>query len=223
MLSGSIQKDQRIITIEDNAELQLKDHPHVLRMQARAANSEGVGQVTIRQMLANALRQRPDRIIVGECRGGEALDMLEAMSTGHDGSLTTVHANDARECVSRMQVLISYAGMNLPADLIAQMFSLAVDFVVATKRYPDGSRHVSEIVEIRDMDTTTGQVTMQPIIEFRQYGRDEKGKIKGIFASTGQGFSRYHRDKFEGNGVSVKNAWFKNTPQEGQILSNLRR
>lgn len=146
-LSCLIPKDERIVTIEDSAELRFFEHPHVVRLEARPANAEGLGCVTIRDLVTNALRMRPDRIVVGECRGAEALDMLQAMSTGHDGSLTTLHANSAVESVSRLTTLVRYAA-ELPVDVIEAAIGHAIQLVVQTARATDGSRFVSEIAEL---------------------------------------------------------------------------
>ncbi len=147
-LSCEIPHSERIITIEDSAELRFDSHPHVLRLEARPANTEGLGEVTIRDLVTNALRMRPDRIIVGECRGAEALDMLQAMNTGHDGSLTTLHANSAQELVSRLVTMVRF-GTDLPLDAIEQQIASAIDLVIHLQRCPDGRRRVKEISECR--------------------------------------------------------------------------
>ena len=143
-LSSLIPFGERIITIEDSAELKFADHPHVVRLEARQRNAEGVGEVTIRDLVINSLRMRPDRIVVGECRGAEALDMLQAMSTGHDGSLTTLHANSPAEAVSRLTTMVRY-GAELPVEIIEAQIANAIDLVVQTTRYPDGKRGVCEV------------------------------------------------------------------------------
>ena len=143
-LSAVIPFNERIVTIEDSAELRFTEHPHVVRLEARPRNAEGVGEITIRDLVVNSLRMRPDRIVVGECRGAEALDMLQAMSTGHDGSLTTLHANSPQEAVSRLATMVRY-GAELPVAVIETQIATAIDLVVQTTRYPDGSRGICEI------------------------------------------------------------------------------
>ena len=147
-LSCLVSHDERVITIEDSAELKFDEHPHVVRLEARPRNAEGAGEVTIRDLVVNALRMRPDRIIVGECRGGEALDMLQAMNTGHEGSLTTLHANSPADVVERLVTMVRYA-VDLPMDAIEAQIGNAFDYVVQTSRAPDGGRYVSEIAEVR--------------------------------------------------------------------------
>ena len=143
-LSAVIPFNERIVTIEDSAELRFTEHPHVVRLEARPRSAEGVGEITIRDLVVNSLRMRPDRIVVGECRGAEALDMLQAMSTGHDGSLTTLHANSPQEAVSRLATMVRY-GAELPVAVIETQIATAIDLVVQTTRYPDGSRGICEI------------------------------------------------------------------------------
>lgn len=145
-LSCKISHQERVITIEDSAELRFLEHPHVIRLEARPQNAEGSGEITIRDLVINALRMRPDRIVVGECRGAEALDMLQAMNTGHDGSLTTLHANSPKETVSRLTTMVRYAA-ELPVDVIENYISSAIDLVVQTTRGIDGSRYISDVVE----------------------------------------------------------------------------
>ena len=208
--SNFIPDDQRIITIEDTAELKLQND-HVIRLQSRDANAEGAGEITIQDLLINTLRQRPDRIVVGECRGAEAMDMLQAMSTGHDGSLTTLHANNAKEAVSRVQTLINMTGYDLTVSAIRELYSQAVDFIVTVKRYPDGSRKISEIVEICGMETDT-VITMEPIIKFHQTGevvdKDGHRRIVGEFKSTGGRPNADHMERFHSNGVQMLDRWF---------------
>lgn len=143
-LSCIIAKEERIVTIEDSAELRFTEHPHVVRLESRARNAEGVGEVSIRDLVRNALRMRPDRIIVGECRGAEALDMLQAMNTGHDGSLTTLHANSPKDMIMRLVTMVRY-GVDLPVDVIERNIVSAIDLVIQVARYKDGRRFVSEI------------------------------------------------------------------------------
>ncbi len=144
-LSCKISHRERVITIEDSAELRFLEHPHVIRLEARPRNAEGTGEVTIRDLVINALRMRPDRIVVGECRGAEALDMLQAMNTGHDGSLTTLHANSPKETISRLTTMVRYAA-ELPVDVIENYIASAIDLVVQTSRGVDGSRYISDVV-----------------------------------------------------------------------------
>jgi pilus assembly protein CpaF len=181
-LSSFIPKHDRIVTIEDAAELRL-DQPHVVRLESRPPNLEGKGQITIRDLLRNSLRMRPDRIVVGECRGGEALDMLQAMNTGHDGSLTTVHANTARDALSRVETLVLMAGFDLPVRAIREQIAGAVDLIVQVTRLRDGSRKVIGVSEIVGMEGDV--VTMQELVRYQQRGVDEHGKVQGEFESCG--------------------------------------
>ena len=160
-LSCKIPQSERIITIEDSAELRFLEHPHVVRLEARPRNAEGTGEVTIRDLVANALRMRPDRIVVGECRGAEALDMLQAMNTGHDGSLTTLHANSPEEAVSRLSMLVRY-GADLPIDVIEENIAHALDLVVQVERCVDGSRRISSASQLR-FDRETRRCTAEPV------------------------------------------------------------
>ena len=181
--SSFIPIDERIVTIEDAAELQLHQE-HVCRMESRPADVNGEGRITIRDLVANSLRMRPDRIVVGECRGGEALDMLQAMNTGHDGSLTTVHANNPRETLSRLETLVLMAGMDLPLKAIRQQIAGAISLVIQLSRLRDGSRKVTSISEIVGMEGDT--ITMQEIFRFDSKGADPgNGKIIGELEPTG--------------------------------------
>ena len=181
-LSAYISPRERIVTIEDAAELQLKQ-PHVVRLETRVANLEGNGVVRQRQLLVNSLRMRPDRIIVGEVRGEEALDMLQAMNTGHDGSLTTVHANSPRDAISRLEVMIAMANANLNLTAIRQQIASAVHILVQAHRLSDGSRRVTSITEVTGMETDV--VTLQDIFVFEKRGMAPDGKVIGRFAATG--------------------------------------
>lgn len=183
VLSSFIPHTERIITVEDSAELRL-NQPHVVSLEARPANMEGIGEITIRDLVRNCLRMRPDRIVVGECRGGEALDMLQAMNTGHDGSLTTVHANSPRDLISRMEVMVMMAGMELPDKAIREQVVSAVDVIVQLSRFADGSRKITHISEITGLESEV--VQMQEIFRFSQHGVDEQGKILGEFVPTGR-------------------------------------
>ena len=182
LLSGYIPETERIVTVEDAAELRLQQ-PHVVRLEARPPNIEGKGAVTIRDLVKNCLRMRPDRIIVGECRGGEALDMLQAMNTGHDGSLTTVHANSPRDVVSRLETMVLMSGMELPSRAIREQIASAVDVIIHESRLSDGSRKVTAISEVTGLEGQ--QIVMQDIFSFRQTGVDENGRILGEFRPTG--------------------------------------
>ena len=184
VLSGAIPEEERIVTIEDAAELQLKQ-PHVVSLETRPANLEGRGEYTIRDLVKNALRMRPDRIVVGECRGGEALDMLQAMNTGHDGSLTTTHANSPMEAVSRLETLVLMAGLELPMRAIREQIASSVHVIVQQSRLSDGSRKVTAISEIVGIDRASNEIEMRPIFEFIRTGTGAKGKVEGEFRATG--------------------------------------
>ena len=181
-MSNYIPEDERIVTVEDAAELQLSQ-PHLISLESRPPNSEGKGAVTIRDLVRNCLRMRPDRIVVGECRGGEALDMLQAMNTGHDGSLTTAHANTPRDCIARLEVMTLMSGLDLPVRAIREQIASAVDMIVQQSRFPDGSRRVTHITEVTGMEGEI--VQLQDIFLFKQEGYDEKGKVKGRYIATG--------------------------------------
>jgi pilus assembly protein CpaF len=182
VLSSYIPDDERIVTIEDSAELQLPQE-HVVRMETRPVNIEGRGEITIRDLVRNSLRMRPDRIVIGECRGGEALDMLQAMNTGHDGSLTTAHANTPRDAISRLETMCLMAGMDLPVRAIREQIASAVQVVIQQARLQDGSRKVTHITEITGMEGEI--ITMQDIFRFEQRGIDANGKVVGAFSPTG--------------------------------------
>ena len=182
VLSGFIPEAERIVTIEDAAELQLQQD-HVLRMETKVPNVDGKGAVTIRDLVRNSLRMRPDRIIVGECRGGEALDMLQAMNTGHDGSLTTLHANTPRDALSRLETMVLMAGMDLPLKVVRQQVSSAIDLIIQQTRLKDGSRKVTQITEVVGMEGDT--VVLTDIFKFDQTGVGEGGKILGELKPTG--------------------------------------
>ena len=182
VLSSFIPDNERVVTIEDAAELRLTQ-PHLVRLEARPPNIEGRGAITIRDLVRNALRMRPDRIIVGECRSGEALDMLQAMNTGHDGSLTTVHANSPRDVVSRLETMVLMSGLDLPSRAIREQISSAVDLIVHESRMSDGSRRITHITEVLGLEGT--QTIMQDIFEFKQTGVGPDGKILGFLAPTG--------------------------------------
>ncbi|MBE5990018.1 pilus assembly protein CpaF [Lacrimispora xylanisolvens] len=203
VLSGYIPDSERIVTIEDAAELQLKQD-HVVTLEGRPSNIEGKGIVSIRDLVKNALRMRPDRIIVGEVRSGETLDMLQAMNTGHDGSLTTVHANSSRDVVSRLETMVLMSGMELPAKAIREQITSAIDLIVHQSRLRDGSRKIINISEVVGMEGDT--VTMQDIFSFRQNGTDGNGKIAGKFEPTG--IHPKILDKIRENGGYCRDDWF---------------
>lgn len=181
VLSNFIPEDERIVTVEDAAELQLTQ-PNLVSLEARPPNMEGKGAVTIRDLVKNCLRMRPDRIVVGECRGGEALDMLQAMNTGHDGSLTTAHANSPRDCLSRLEVMTLMAGLDLPVQAIREQVCSAVDIIVQQTRFSCGSRRVTYITEVSGMET--GVVQLQDVFVFKEEGYGSDGRVKGRFVST---------------------------------------
>jgi len=181
ILSSFIPETERIVTIEDSAELKLRQ-PHVVTLESRPPNIEGKGEVTIRDLVKNSLRMRPDRIVVGECRSAEALDMLQAMNTGHDGSLTTIHSNSSREALSRLETLVMYAGFELPVKAIKEQIVGAIDLIVQISRFKDGSR---KIIQISEVDGMQGEViTLGDVFLFKQSGED-KGRVMGDFSSTG--------------------------------------
>lgn len=182
VLSSFIPEDERIVTIEDAAEIQLKQN-HLVTLESRPANIEGKGEITIRHLVRNALRMRPDRIVVGEVRSGEALDMLQAMNTGHDGSLTTAHANTPRDVLSRLETMVLMAGMELPVRAIREQISSAVDLIIQQSRQKDGSRKITHITEVQGMEGDV--ITLQDIFLFRQTGLTREGKILGEFQATG--------------------------------------
>jgi len=182
VLSGYIPDTERIITIEDSAELQLQQ-PHVVRLETRPANIEGKGEVVQRDLVKNALRMRPDRIVVGEVRGGEALDMLQAMNTGHDGSLTTIHANSPRDALTRLEHMVGMSGVPIPALVVRQQIAAALNLVVDIERMPDGRRVVTSIQEITGMEESV--VNMQEIFNFQRETVDVRGQVVGNFRATG--------------------------------------
>jgi len=182
VLSNFIPDDERIVTIEDAAELKLYQ-PNLVSLEARASNQEGRGAISIRELVRNSLRMRPDRIVVGECRGGEALDMLQAMNTGHDGSLTTLHANSPRDSIGRMEVLVMMAGMDLPVTAIREQIASAVNLIVQQTRFPCGSRRVTSITEVTGVES--GRIQLAEIFRFNRKGYID-GKTQGEFIATGQ-------------------------------------
>ena len=207
LLSGFVPPTERIVTIEDAAELRL-EQPHVVRLEARPADVAGWGAVTIRDLVRNSLRMRPDRIIVGECRGGEALDMLQAMNTGHDGSLTTLHANSPRDVVARLETMVLMGGMDLPSRAIREQIASAIDLVIQTARLSDGSRRVIAISEV--MGIENGQVVMQDLFIFRQNGVAADGTILGDFRPTGAIPTFF--EQFKSRGIHLDAALFTSIP-----------
>lgn len=181
-ISSFIPSEERLVTIEDSAELKLQQ-PHVVRLETRPSNIEGRGEITQRQLLRNALRMRPDRIIIGEVRGEEAIDMLQAMNTGHDGSMTTIHANSPRDALSRLETMISIAGLRLSDKSMRQQIASAVDLVIQVTRLNDGTRKVSSISEIVGMEGE--MVTMQEIFSYRRTGLGRHGEVRGFFSASG--------------------------------------
>lgn len=204
VLSSYIPDDERIVTIEDAAEVQLKQE-HVVTLEARPANLEGRGAITIRALVKNALRMRPDRIIVGEVRSEETLDMLQAMNTGHDGSLTTTHANSPRDTIARIETMVMMSGMELPVKAIRDQASSAIDLIVQQSRLRDGSRKVTQITEVVGMEGDV--VSLQDIFVYETEGSmDTNGRFKGEFKATG--VLPQCIDKIRGNGVVINNDWF---------------
>lgn len=207
VMSSFIPGSERVITVEDAAELQLKQE-HVVRLETRPANMEGTGMVSIRDLIKNSLRMRPDRIVVGECRDGAALDMLQAMNTGHDGSMTTVHANNPREAIGRLEVLCLMAGMDLPAKAIREQVAGAVDLIIQISRLSDGSRKLISITEVVGIQGET--VTLQEVFRFREDGYDKNRKIIGTFQAMG--LIPSFIEKFEARGVIIPRHLFANGP-----------
>jgi pilus assembly protein CpaF len=182
IVSSFIPKHERIVTVEDVSELRLPQD-HVVTLEARAPNLEGEGAITIRDLVKNCLRMRPDRIVIGECRSGEALDMLQAMNTGHDGSLTTIHSNSPRDCIARLETLVLMAGMDLPSRAIREQISSAINVIIQQARLSDGSRKVTAISEVTGIES--GVVTLQDIFLFKQTGFTPDGKVIGKHEATG--------------------------------------
>ncbi|HUK46331.1 MAG TPA: CpaF family protein [Terriglobales bacterium] len=206
VLSGYISEKERIVTIEDSAELQLKQR-HCVRLETRPANIEGEGAIMQRQLVINSLRMRPDRIVVGEVRGEEALDMLQAMNTGHDGSMTTVHANSPRDAIARMETMALMANLNLPEQAVRRQIAAAIQLIVQIARFTDGSRRVTHVTEISGMEDDV--VSMQDIFVFDKQGISPDGRVLGTFAATGvrPNFS----DRLNACGVNVLASWFEHS------------
>lgn len=205
-LSSQIPEEERIVTIEDSAELSLQQE-HVVRLETRPPNIEGSGAITARDLVINALRMRPDRVVIGECRGAEALDMLQAMNTGHDGSLTTLHANSPRDAISRLETMVMFSGIELPEKTIRNQIASAVNIIVQVNRLSDGTRRITHITEIVGMEVNV--ITMQDIFKWEQYGIDEQGKVVGCHLASGV------RPKFvdmcDARGIKVNSANFDAT------------
>lgn len=208
-LSSFIPADERIVTIEDAAELQLQQR-HVGRLEARPPNLQGEGQVTIRDLVHNALRMRPDRIVIGECRGAEALDTLQAMNTGHEGSLTTLHANTPRDALSRLETMIMLAGLELPMRAMRQQIASAINVILQVERLPGGVRRVTKITEVTGMEQDV--ITLQDLFVFKQLGVDASGKTCGEFVATGM--TSHYEPRCRGRGVLLPAELF----HEGVLL-----
>jgi pilus assembly protein CpaF len=204
ILSSYIPHDERVVTIEDAAELQLQQ-PHVVRMETRPTSVEGKGEVTTRDLVRNALRMRPDRIVVGECRGAEALDMLQAMNTGHDGSLTTVHANSPREAMGRLEMMVGMTGFDLPMWTIRRQIAAALNVVVQVARLTGGGRRIVRISEVTGME---GEVlSIQDLFCYKQTGLDAQRRAQGYFQATG--LPPHCLQKLESAGVALPLTLFK--------------
>jgi pilus assembly protein CpaF len=206
VLSGYISDKERIVTIEDSAELQLKQR-HVVRLECRPANIEGGGAVKQRQLVINSLRMRPDRIVVGEVRGEEALDMLQAMNTGHDGSLTTIHANSPRDAIARMETMAMMANLNLPEKAVRRQIASAITIVIQVSRFNDGTRRITHLTEITGMEEDI--VSMQDIFVFERHGVSPDGRVLGTFTATG--IRPKFAEKLKASGISVPASYFEHT------------
>jgi pilus assembly protein CpaF len=203
VLSGYISEKERIVTIEDSAELQMKQR-HCVRLETRPSNIEGKGAVMQRQLVINSLRMRPDRIVVGEVRGEEALDMLQAMNTGHDGSLTTVHANTPRDALARVETMAMMANLNLPEKAVRRQIASAVQLVVQISRFNDGTRRVTHLSEITGMEEDV--VSMQDVFVFEKQGVTQDGKVLGSFTATG--IRPKFAERLKASGINVPASWF---------------
>jgi pilus assembly protein CpaF len=203
IMAAFIPSGERILTVEDSAELQLPQE-HWGRLETRPANMEGKGEVSIRDLVRNTLRMRPDRIVIGECRAGEALDMLQAMNTGHDGSMTTVHSNTPRDAVARLETLCLMAGMDLPAKAIREQIASAVNLIIQQTRLADGTRKVTSITEVIGMQGDV--VTMQEIFGFKKTGMDKDRKVIGKFVATG--FIPKFIDELDQQGIKIPRGIF---------------
>jgi len=213
ILSSYIPADERIVTIEDSAELQLRQ-PHVVRLETRPPNIEGEGGVPQRMLLINALRMRPDRIIVGEVRGAEAVDMLQAMNTGHDGSITTIHSNSPRDSLSRLETMLAMANLNLPEKAMRQQIASAINVVIQVSRLRDGTRKVIQVAEIVGMEGEV--ITMQDIFTYERQGLDEGGRVVGRFKASG--IRPKFADKLQAAGIKLDQLLFENVGGDGKPL-----
>ena len=211
VLSAFIPSQERVITIEDAAELQLKQE-HVVRLETRPPNIEGKGAVRQRQLVINALRMRPDRIIVGEVRGDEAIDMLQAMNTGHEGSMTTIHANTPRDALTRLETMISMANLNLPDKAVRSQIASAINVIVQVSRLSDGSRRITSISEITGMEGPT--VTLQDLFTFHRQGYDENMKVRGHYRATG--IRPKFTERLFGSGIVLPADLFLSDEQRGR-------
>ena len=218
VMSSFIPADERIVTVEDSAELQL-GQPHIVRLETRPPNIEGEGEVAIRDLVKNSLRMRPDRIVVGECRGAEAVDMLQAMNTGHDGSLTTIHSNSPRDCLARLETLVMFAGLELPSKAIREQVASAIQIIVQLNRLSDGSRRVTQISEITGMEGQT--ITLQDIFIFKQDALGGDGKVQGRFLPTGF-VPRFVKD-LEARGIALPQGIFAAPGTGGRAIPRGRR
>src|SRR5438067_1997566 len=203
VLSGYISEKERIVTIEDSAELQMKQR-HCVRLETRPSNIEGRGAVMQRQLVINSLRMRPDRIVVGEVRGEEALDMLQAMNTGHDGSITTVHANTPRDAIARMETMAMMANLNLPEKAVRRQIASAIQLIVQISRFNDGSRRITHLTEITGMEEDI--VSMQDVFVFEKQGVSPEGKVLGAFTATG--IRPKFAERLKASGINVPASWF---------------
>jgi pilus assembly protein CpaF len=217
ILSSFIPINERIVTIEDSAELQLKQ-PHVVRLETRPANIEGMGEVPQRLLLINALRMRPDRIIMGECRGGEAVDMLQAMNTGHDGSITTIHANTPRDALSRIETMVSMSSLDLPERAVRQQIASAVQVVIQVSRLSDGTRKVVQIAEISGMEGDV--ITMQDIFVFDRQGIGEDERVLGKFKASG--IRPKFTERLKAYGIDLSSVLFLNRESGGRAAGGAR-
>lgn len=218
VLSGFIPHDERIVTIEDAAELQLQQD-HVISLESRPANIEGKGKIAIRDLVVNSLRMRPDRIIVGEVRSSETLDMLQAMNTGHDGSITTIHANSPRDSLARMETMIHMSGIELPSKAIREQIAAAIQLIIQVSRFTDGSRKISKVSEITGMEGDI--ITLQDIFVYQQDGQDLKGRVSGRHVATG--VVPTYLERLKNHGENVMSSIFKQPgAREGSITGERR-
>ena len=217
VMSGYIPADERIVTIEDSAELQLRQ-PHVVRLETRPPNIEGQGAIPQRMLVINALRMRPDRIVLGECRSSEAVDMLQAMNTGHDGSLTTLHANTPRDALSRLETMIAMASLNLPERAMRQQIASAIQVIIQVARMGDGTRKVTQVSEVVGMEGEV--ITMQDIFMYERQGTAESGKVMGRYKATG--IRPKFADRLQAYGIKVGALLFDNTDLDAPTFRERR-